>query len=601
MAVKPRFGWAFGAILLAGLLAGPTAPAAEPAPGAPKETKAERDQRMAWFREARFGMFIHWGLYAIPAGEWKGKKIDGNGEWIQNGAKIPPADYEPLQKQFNPVKFDARQWARIAKKAGVKYIVITTKHHDGFCLFDSKLTDWDIMGAPFKRDIMKELSEACRAEGIRMCWYHSIMDWHHPDYLPRRPFDPRPATGADFNRYIQYLKGQLRELTTNYGKIGILWFDGEWENTWTHGHGQDLYNYVRSLDPEIIINNRVDKGREGMQGMTKGEFAGDYGTPEQEIPPTGLPGVDWETCMTMNDTWGFKKDDHDWKSTQTLLRNLIDIASKGGNFLLNVGPTAEGLIPEPSVERLEQIGQWMAVNSEAIYGTTASPFKRLAWGRATKKPGKIYLHVFDWPKGKLQVPGLKNKVQKAYLLADASRASLPCTQTGEAVLIDLPAQAPDAIASVVVLEIEGTPEVVATAGLTQSSDGALALPASEATIHGHTARYETGGGKDNIGFWTNADDFVSWDAALKTPGTYAVEITYACDNASGGSTFALTAGDQKLSGKVEPTGGWASFVTKKLGTLKVEKPGTQTFTVKPNTKPGLGVMNLKVVTLKPAK
>jgi alpha-L-fucosidase len=364
------------------------------------------------------------------------------------------------------VKFDARRWARLAKGAGMRYIVITTKHHDGFCLFDSKLTGWDVTGTPFQRDVMKELAEACRQEGLKICWYHSIMDWHHPDYLPRgpgspRPWDTRPTADADFNRYVRYLEGQVRELVTNYGKIGVLWFDGEWEGTWTHQHGLDLYNYARSLDPQIIVNNRVDKGRQGMAGHTAaGGFAGDFGTPEQEIPATGLPGVDWETCMTMNDTWGFRKDDENWKSAAALLRNLIDIASKGGNFLLNVGPTAEGLIPEPSVERLEAVGKWMAVNGEAVWGTTASPFQKLPWGRATAKPGRIYLHVFDWPKDRLLVPGLETKVRKAYLLADPLRAPLPMAQaTGNerGMVIQLPPKAPDAIASVVVVEVPGPP------------------------------------------------------------------------------------------------------------------------------------------------
>jgi alpha-L-fucosidase len=407
-------------------------------------------------------MFIHWGLYATPAGQWQGKEIGGIGEWIMHRAHIPVDQYEPLAGQFNPVKFSAKEWVQIAKNAGMKYIVITSKHHDGFCLFDSDLTDYDIMDAtPFKRDIMKELADECHRQGIKICWYHSIMDWHHPDYLPRRKWEKRPADNADYDRYVAYMKGQLKELVTNYGDIGILWFDGEWEKTWTHERGKDLYDYVRSLQDDIIINNRVDKGRKGMAGLTKkGEFRGDYGTPEQEIPATGLPGVDWESCMTMNDTWGFKKNDHNWKSTTILIHNLVDIASKGGNFLLNVGPTAEGLIPAPSVERLAAMGKWMDVNGESIYGTAASPFKSLGWGRCTQKKGKLYLHVFDRPKdGVLVVPGLKNKVKKAYLLAGKKGRSLPVTRKAEDVLIEMPAKT-DSPATVIVLEIKGSAQVV---------------------------------------------------------------------------------------------------------------------------------------------
>jgi alpha-L-fucosidase len=304
------------------------------------------DARIKWWREARFGMFIHWGLYAIPAGEWQGET--NHAEWIRTTARIPIEVYDEFVHQFNPVGFDADAWVRMAKDAGMKYIVITSKHHDGFCLFDSEYTDYDVMSTPFQRDILKELADACQKHGIKMCWYHSIMDWHHPDYLPRRAWEDRPTEGADLDRYIVHMKNQLRELVQNYGEIGVLWFDGEWEDTWNHQYGQDLYDYVRSLQSNIIINNRVDVGRAGMQGLTKeGAFAGDFGTPEQEIPPTGLPGVDWETCMTMNDHWGYNRHDDNWKSTEDLIRKLADIASKGGNFLLNVGPTARGCFLNP--------------------------------------------------------------------------------------------------------------------------------------------------------------------------------------------------------------------------------------------------------------
>ncbi|TFH34384.1 MAG: alpha-L-fucosidase, partial [Bacteroidia bacterium] len=324
------------------------------------------DDRLDWWREARFGMFIHWGLYSVPAGEWDGET--NHAEWIRTTAQIPLETYDRFIGEFNPVNFNADEWVAIAADAGMKYIVITSKHHDGFCLFDSGYTDFDVMSTPFKRDIMSELSEACRKRGIEICWYHSIMDWHHPDYLPRRQWETdRPAEGADFNRYIDYMKGQLAELLTNYGEIGVLWFDGEWESTWTHEMGQDLYGYVRGLQENIIINNRVDKGRAGMQGLTiEGEYKGDFGTPEQEIPAKGLPGIDWESCMTMNDHWGYNSYDNNWKSATDLIRKLSDIASKGGNFLLNVGPEPDGTFPDQSVMLLKEIGDWMDVYSESI-------------------------------------------------------------------------------------------------------------------------------------------------------------------------------------------------------------------------------------------
>ncbi len=408
------------------------------------ESQEDKDARMEWWREARFGMFIHWGLYSVPAGEWKGET--NHGEWIRTTAEIPLDEYDKFREQFNPVNFDAQKWVRMAKDAGMKYIVITSKHHDGFCLFDSKQTDFDVMSTPFKRDILKELSEACQSEGIKMCWYHSIMDWHHPDYLPRRGWETnRPAEGADINRYIKYMKAQLEELTSHYGKIGVLWFDGEWEETWTHEYGVDLYNYVRNLQPDIIINNRVDNGRSGMAGMTRdGGYAGDFGTPEQEIPATGMPGMDWETCMTMNDHWGYNKYNDNWKSTTDLIRKLADIASKGGNFLLNVGPKADGKFPEESINRLKEIGEWMRKNGEAIYETSASPFEKLNWGRCTQKQlgedTRLYLHVFDWPEdGILKVPGIFNEPKSAWLLADKSKASLNVTRNEDALWISLSA------------------------------------------------------------------------------------------------------------------------------------------------------------------
>lgn len=433
-------------------------------PDQTNDTVQNEDSRMDWWREARFGMFIHWGLYAIPAGEWK--EQTNHAEWIRTTAEIPSDTYDEFLPQFNPVKFDADAWVAMAKDAGMKYITITSKHHDGFALYDSKVSDYDVMSTPFKRDILKELAEACRKADIKLCFYHSIMDWHHPDYLPRRNWETgRSSEGAEFPRFVDYMKSQLKELLTEYGDIGVLWFDGEWEDTWTHDDGVELYDYVRSFQSDIIINNRVDKGRQGMQGLTaEGDFKGDFGTPEQEIPDIGLPGIDWESCMTMNDHWGYNKNDSNWKSTEDLIQKLSDIASKGGNFLLNIGPKADGTFPQESIDRLKAIGEWMQVNGESIYGTSASPFEHLSWGRVTQKEignsTRLYLHVFDWPAGgKLRLSGIRNKGIRAGLMASPS-TMLDVERDGDAIVISVPKVSPDEIDAVIFLDIEGVPDVM---------------------------------------------------------------------------------------------------------------------------------------------
>ncbi len=428
------------------------------------EAKVDRDARMKWWREARFGLFIHWGLYSVPAGEWNGKT--DYGEWIRNSAHIPLTQYDDFVHRFNPVKFNARQWVRMAKNAGMKYIVITSKHHDGFCMFDSRYTEFNIMNTPFHRDALKELAAACREEGLKICFYYSIMDWHHPDYLPRREWETdRPAEGASYERYVQYLKNQLKELLTNYGDIGVLWFDGEWESTWNHEYGNEIYNYVRTLEPDCIINNRVGAGRTGMEGFNQeGEFAGDFGTPEQEIPATGLPDVDWETCMTMNDHWGYNKADNNFKSSKELIRMLVDIASKGGNFLLNVGPTSEGLFPPLSVDRLNDIGAWMKSNGESIYGTVSSPFSSTSWGRCTRKQMpdgsvRLYFHLFEWPAGGvLRFTGLGTAPieGKVFMLQQPGKP-LQCMQSGDTTTVALSHISPDTADAVMVMEFKQDP------------------------------------------------------------------------------------------------------------------------------------------------
>jgi alpha-L-fucosidase len=443
-------------IALALALAAP--PGAPPAKDYTQETAAAKDARMRWWREARFGMFIHWGLYAVPAGTYKGERVGSIGEWIMNNAHIPVAEYAQFAKQFNPVQFDADAWAQTAKAAGMKYIIITSKHHDGFANFDSKVSSYDIVDAtPYKKDAIKALAAAAHRAGLRFGVYYSIMDWHHPDaQAPNYPdYNSRDKTNPNFARYVEtYMKPQLKELVTQYPEIDVLWFDGEWIPDWSDAQGKALYNWLRSMKPSLIINNRVGHSRAGMQGMsTNRDAPGDFGTPEQEVPPQGLPGVDWETCMTMNDTWGFKSYDDDWKDSKTLVRTLVDVASKGGNFLLNVGPTSQGLIPGPSVARLREMGDWMRANGEAVYGTTVSPFGLPAWGRYTAKGSTVYAHVFDWPKKdhKLELTGVKTRPQRVYLLADKKPLEVTTNESG-AFVVQLPNVPPSTIASVLVLE-----------------------------------------------------------------------------------------------------------------------------------------------------
>jgi len=424
------------------------------------ETAAQKDARMAWWRDARFGMFIHWGLYAVPAGTWHGERVTGLGEWIMRQAKIPVAEYEPLAKQFNPVQFDADAWVKTAKDAGMKYIIITSKHHDGFANFDSKVSQYDIVDAtPYHKDAIKALASAAHKAGLRFGVYYSIMDWHHPDAQSGAYPDYNSTSfhSPTFARYVEtYMKPQLRELVTQYPEIDVLWFDGEWVADWSDEQGKALYAWLHTMRPSLIINNRVGHSRQGMMGMSANKDApGDFGTPEQQVPATGLPGVDWETCMTLNDTWGFQSFDDNWKDTKTLVQTLVDVASKGGNLLLNVGPTSQGVIPAQSVSRLREMGDWVRANGESIYGTSASPYGLPAWGRYTARPsqGKVYAHVFDWPKnGKLVLTGMTAKPNTVYLLAD--RKPLTVEQGEGGWVVSLPKVRASAIDAV--LEVQTT-------------------------------------------------------------------------------------------------------------------------------------------------
>ncbi|MDE3053371.1 MAG: alpha-L-fucosidase [Gemmatimonadota bacterium] len=412
-------------------------------------------ERMAWWREARFGLFLHWGLYSILAGEWMGRT--DYAEWIRNNAHIPIDTYDRLVGRFNPVKFDADAWAGMAKGAGMKYVTLTTKHHDGFCLFDNPLTDFCVRSTPFRRDICTELNAATERAGLRQCWYHSIMDWHHFEYLPRRDWEAetRAVGGAHIANYLPYLHGSVRHLLTKYGDIGVMWFDGNWEGTWTHDMGMELYDVCRQAKPDVIVNNRT----EGWSQSVATRHPGDFSTPEQTIPATGLPGVDWESCITMNHNWGYNAHDHDFKSVPELIGMLVDTASKGGNLLLNVGPMADGTFPAESVDRLAGMGKWMQVNGDAIHGTTASLFAKSPF-RSTTKGNRINLFVTDWPAdGALPLPGLRTRPRSVSLAAQPDRhPTLNTDATGAMGLTALGA-APDPVCSVIVLDFDRPPVV----------------------------------------------------------------------------------------------------------------------------------------------
>ncbi len=447
------------------------------------DAHASRDAQMKWWREARFGMFVHWGLYSGLAGTWDGKAVGTRGgmEWIQQRVKADTDTYaERAIPLFKPTPEFARQWAKCAKRAGCRYLVFTSKHHDGFALHDSAVSDYDA-GSVLQRDLVREIVDAVRAEGLRVGFYHSVIDWHHDQYAyalskqlphPLRG-QPYPNGQRDHTKYVDYLHAEVDELVSNYGTVDIMW----WDYSSTDFQGDkawrafELMKHVRDKQPEIIMNNRLFRIPEaGFTGMGTAAISprldpkyGDFITPEQHIPATGMPGVDWETCMTMNTTWGYSKHDQAWKSNETLIRNLIDIASKGGNYLLNIGPLGDGSVPKQSVASLRAIGDWMRVNGDSIYATEASPFEKLAWGRCTQKalPGgktRLYLHVFDWPAdGRLVVPGLTNSTIVASLLT--SDKPLEVTTADGQLIIAVGAAAPDKIATVVTLDIQGDPKV----------------------------------------------------------------------------------------------------------------------------------------------
>jgi len=567
-----------------------------------------QDERMQWWRDARFGMFIHWGLYAIPAGEWNGKEYDHIGEWIMNDAKIPAVEYRQLAAKFNPVKFDARAFVATAKNAGMKYIAITSKHHDGFAMFKSNASKYNIVDAtPYGKDIIKALAEECNRQGIQMCFYYSqSRDWNEPDALGNEWDFPQDG---NFQKYLdEKVKPQLTELLTQYGPIGMIWFDTPM--TISKDQAQQLKDLVRKLQPATIISGRLGGGVET-----------DYmSTGDNVIPATVIPG-DWEVPATLNNTWGFKKNDHEWKSPEALTRLLFDIAAKGGNYLLNVGPTAEGIIPQESVDILAKVGDWMKINSECIYGTQATPFKiEFKWGNITQKPGKLYLGIFNWPTNGFYLEGLKNKVKKVYLLADKQQKPLPFKASFDKrsehnrLKIELPKVAPDKVVSVVVVEIEG-PAAVETI-INQQADGSILLHGISGTAQKEnkptdlkfTAR---GGGAD----WRDAAISLTWSFKVEKAGTYQIDLV---TTETGSHGTPVWQGGQKVkiscAGQEQETtitderkeynqrSQYWKLVHSSGGKLKFDKPGTYELSLIPQsfTENKIG-FTFKEINLNPVK
>ena len=545
-------------LIVAALLAGPSTLSAEPP--APMAPDVARERRLAWFREAKFGLFIHWGLYAVPAGRWKGVDYPFIGEWIMKWARIPAAEYEGLARQFNPRKFDAEAVAQLAKDAGMKYVVITAKHHDGFALFDSKASKYDIVDAtPYRRDPVKALARASARRGLKFGFYYSqAQDWHEANAAGNTWDFPTQYEQRQPDEYLRRKAiPQVTELLSGYGPLGLIWFDTP--TLLTKEHVLTLEALVRRKQPDCLINSRLGHG------------LGDYRQMGDNMVPSDVYPSDWEIPATLNDTWGFKTRDQHWKSASYLVYRLIDVVSKGGNYLLNIGPAADGTIPAESVRRLREVGRWMERHGEAIHGTKASPFSigGQPW-RMTAKPGVLYVHLLRWPAGgRFRLEGLRNQVTGAHLLSDPAREALKVERDGAAVVVHVPGDAPDPIAAVLALKIEGAPDVDPAVRWDAVRDP-IVLVARDGSPHGANIRYSEYDGTAT-GFAATGDK-VLWHLLVKKPARYKVEVEYAADadTYAAGDQFRFRALGQDLTATIAPTAG--AFRWLLLGTLDAKAP-----------------------------
>ena len=573
-----------------------SAPSPEPDAVAFQETPEQKEQRMSWYKEAKFGMFIHWGPYSALAGEWNGKKVEVGdiAEWIMQRLEIPRDDYREIAKDFNPVEFDAEGIVRLAKDAGMRYLIFTSKHHDGFAMYHSKVSKYNIIDwTPYDSDPLRELAEECRREGIRFGFYYSHReDWDEPFAYGNTwdfDFDPEKDLKTFEEKYLETkAKPQLRELLTSYGPISLVWFD---RGIYTQDQARDFAQIVRGLQPQCIINGRI-----GNYGK---ELLGDYqNLSDNGMPPGGIEEY-WETPQTHNHTWGFSKFDTEWKSTAEVVRRLVEIVSKGGNYLLNIGPDGLGRVPQPSVETLTGVGEWVRANGESVYGATASPFPEIPWGYCTVNGSKLYLHVFDWPEnGLLQLKGLRNKVLKVATLANRERA-LSFKQDTGVVEIKVPREPLDPINSVLVMEIEGTAEVDPVV-VTQREDGVYALDFLSAVTQGAAVKRFNREGEWHISKWTGPGDGITWHVDVASPGEFEVRITYAANEGWVGQDFAIEAGGTQLAAKVEKTGDWYQYQSFSLGKISLAQAGAQTVRLFPKSSVPENLMYFKEMELLPA-
>ncbi|MFN8357546.1 MAG: alpha-L-fucosidase [Spirosomataceae bacterium] len=556
-----------------------------------------------WFREAKFGMFIHWGIYSVPANDWHGEHYFGNAEWIRKRAKISTTDYEAIAGQFNPTHFDAEEWVLLAKSAGMKYIVITSKHHDGFAMFYSKASKFNVVDAtPFKRDPLSELAVACKKHGIKLGFYYSqTQDWHEPDAEGNNwEYDPKKA---DFGKYLrEKCMPQLQELLTNYGDLGLIWFDTP--ERIPKEDSQKLVDWVHSLQPKCLTSSRVGNG------------LGDYLCLGDHELPTKIIERPFEALYTHNDTWGYSKFDKNFRSPKEIVKLLVYSNSKGGNLLLNVGPKADGTLPAESVNDLKTIAQWMKKNSESIHGSTHSLLPDYEWGTATAKPNRLFLHLFEYPQGGvLRIPSIQINLKSVRLLAD--KKSLNYQQQGNELVIYLPQTAPDALDTVVELNYEGEVKAQSVEALTEGQAGVLIPEKAELSggIKLGKARWmvEFGNYKSAslIEGWKMPSDKATWRFVVPKASRYYVYVSYHfpsknpngrpfLDNAAINEGL-LTAANDSLYFQVLPTGDRRfNMLNHRIGIVSLAE-GEQSLSIQPHKIAEEGFFKVAEIKLVPVK